>query len=104
MSFQDDLQADIKSVFLSPDEYAVAATLRCEGYPAATINVLYQAPFRDADSGQTTAPEAWAADEDLVHASQGDILTIDGVRRVIINMEPDGAGMTRLELSSNDIQ
>ncbi len=105
MSFTEHVQNDIKTVFLNENEGAVTASLWRDGRKFADILVDFQEPYRLGGSGdgqvETTAPEAWASDEDIEGTRQGDQLEAGSTFYAIIGVEPAGDGMTRLVLSRN---
>ena len=86
--------------FLSSDEFGVAATIG-----TATVYGIFDDAFESVviATGEVTmtAPRFLCRTADVTSVAQGTAVTIGGVAYKVINIEPDGTGMTALALSKD---
>ena len=109
MTTYQDIIDDIDQVVLDEDDFAIPAVLRCRGYAARSVKVI----FTEAASGanpltgevETTAPDAIGKESDFAKVSHGDEIEPSGKGRFAIvgGPEPDGFGMARIILSRSDV-
>lgn len=102
MNFKDQLEADL-AVFLNADEFAVTADLG-EGADPRHIPVLVgESPALaegPAAAVRTATREATCRSADVGGAKVGDTLFIGETQYRIIDMQPDGAGLTTMILTT----
>ena len=85
-------------IFLSSDDFGVAATIG-----SATVYGIFDDAYESVNiaTGEitTTAPRFLCRTSDVTSVAQSTTVTIGGVSYKVINIEPDGTGMTALALS-----
>lgn len=95
-----------RAVFLSAADFGIAATYRSAANLSirSTINGIFDAAHLSVDvsSGvavSSTNPIFTCRTTDLTSGgTEGDRLTIDGIDYLVRDVQPDGTGMTVLEL------
>lgn len=91
--------ADDRAVFFETEGFGVAVTIN-----AVTFNAIKDQAFQEIDLGSAgmagTRPLFLARDEDIVASSAAvdDTVTIASVNYTIVELEPDGTGMTNVIL------
>jgi hypothetical protein len=100
-----DLTSDLDTIF-STDELAQTASYVRQGYPSAQIPVIFGNEYVVARGSEevgvgTSAPTALCKTADVPAAAEGDTLTIDGMTYHILEVQPDGTGVTLLILSKD---
>jgi hypothetical protein len=93
MAFTEDLNAIFDAVY----GFAVAAE-----YNGAEIMVIFEAeyyavPGQEVDI-ESTKPAAFVRSVEVSGVKIGDAITVDGTEYVVINVKPDGTGITTLAL------
>ena len=91
--------ADDLSDFFLTDDFGVAATYTAAGESAATINVLFDAPFNSIplDSGdvdvESNTPTALCQTTDVSAAAHGDVIVISSTTYHVVGVQADsGSG------------
>ncbi len=86
--------------FLSADDFGTAATIG-----SATVYGIFDDAYESVNiaTGEITmtAPRFLCRTADVTSVAQGTAVTIGGVAYKVINIEPDGTGMTALALSKD---
>ncbi|HLB00905.1 MAG TPA: hypothetical protein VJO14_05935 [Bacteroidota bacterium] len=100
-----DLTSDLETIF-NTDELAQTATYIRQGYASAQVPVIFGNEYVVAQGpGEqgigTSAPTALCKTADVPAAAEGDTLTIDGMTYRILEVQPDGTGITLLILSKD---
>lgn len=76
-----------------------------KGATARTINVIWFADYQTTDIGNIVVSNAkvyaWAADSDITGIDRTVTLTKGGVVYKVIEVAPDGTGMTMITLSKD---
>ena len=84
--------------------FSEAAVYTPSGGTATDIPVIFDAPGTPVRSGdavfETTAPSVTTRSEDVSDATNDATIVIRGVTYKVVNVMPDGQGITRLELST----
>ncbi len=93
--------------FLNSDHFAVAATLTV-GSTATNISVVFDSEYSTLNTigiveVSSAQPKALAIDTDVSTATIGSTLKIGDTTYYIIEIQPDGTGMTTLILSKDNI-
>jgi len=85
--------------FFKTDDFAVAATYTATGEDAATINVLFDAPFNSVplDTGErdieSNTPTALCQTSDVSAAAHGDVIVINSTTYHVVGVQADsGSG------------
>lgn len=81
--------------FFNPAEFAIPA---CYGPAEATVNVIFEAAFVERLGLAGTNPVALAEAADVADVQEGWILTVSGTPYTIRGIEPNGTGITLLQL------
>jgi len=94
---------DDLAVFLSVDDFGVAATYTPSGGSAATVNGIFDHEYFAADAGGSVAvaieqPRFLCRTADVSSAAEGDALTVNATNYTIKVVEDDGTGITNLVL------
>ncbi len=98
------LATDATDCLLNTHEFAVAATYTPSGGSAASVVVLFEAPY-DASNPLTgfqyenAAALATGKTTNFASAKKGDTLAVGGTTYYAIGVHPDGLGLTALVLS-----
>ena len=100
-----DLTSDLDTIFKT-DELAQTATYIRQGYASAQIPAIFGNEYVVAQgSGEqgvgTSAPTALCKTADVPAAAEGDTLAIGGMTYHILEVQPDGTGVTLLILSKD---
>lgn len=107
MTFKESLAADLSNVFFNTAEFAEEVTWTPLTGTAQTIAVLWDDPYRAANpvSGQVedTAPQCLAPTANIGGMTQGDMITRQGTDYYVIEMQPDGSGITTVVLSKDTL-
>lgn len=85
--------------FLDDDEFGVVATFGGEPVPGVFHNEYTGADYGSTVQIESADPVFTGRSSDLSAAGQGDAITISGTVFTIRGIEPDGQGMTRLQLA-----
>ena len=96
MSFAEDL-AD----FIHDDTPGYRAAVLVVGTATSTVGGIYDSAYEAALTvlaGRN--PSLLVTDASLGAAKRGDAITVAGTPYVIQNLEPDGTGLTRLQLGA----
>lgn len=87
-------------VFFDTGEFADVVSGRPDGKP---FHGIFDEAFFDPEAGETvldaTQPRLTCATSDLVGITRKTVLTIKGQRYTVINIQPDGTGMSVVKLS-----
>lgn len=92
------------AVFFDTDDFAVAATYRPQVGPSATVNgILRKEPVLVGEDRfdvglRSFLPTFQCATADLPYAEQDATLEANGTTYRIRSVQPDGSGVTKLEL------
>ena len=74
-------------------------------YKGVGIKVIFDNPYfeRTVFGGavESSQPKAWVKDSDITGAAHGDTITINSAAYTIIEIQPDGTGITTLILSED---
>jgi hypothetical protein len=86
---------DLSTFFDVTSGFATTATLAGQPVP-----VIFDAAYAGALSGlvETTGPQCIAKTADVAGAVQGNTITINAVAYTITGIQPDGTGITTLQL------
>ncbi|TAK50239.1 MAG: hypothetical protein EPO23_03265 [Xanthobacteraceae bacterium] len=95
-----------RAAFFDPDEFGSAATYAKAAGGSAALNGLFTNPSTSVELGPVATidsnPSFLCRSADIpagaVGGSGGDTLTIDAVIYQVLELRPDGTGMTRIEL------
>jgi len=95
--------ADDRAVFVSVDDFGVAATYTPAGGVASTVNGIFDNDFVEVDAGGGVAvalqqPRFHCRTADVSSAAEGDALVVSAVNYTIRIVQDDGTGMTMLVL------
>lgn len=90
MAFSENL-----GTFFNPTEFAVPASY---GPAEQIVNVIFEAAFVERAGLAGTNPVALAAAADVENVQEGWLLTVSGTPYTIRGWEPDGTGITLLQL------
>ena len=88
--------AEDHTAFLDIEEFADTATLPGGGQ----VRVIFDAPYADVLGMEASAPTALGRTVDLQGLAHGDALQVRGLAFVVVGVQPDGTGMTRLVLEA----
>ena len=88
-----------RAEFVSTDDFGVAATYN----GSTTVNGIFDNEYLEAIEGalvgvEASQPRFTCRTADVSSAAHGDTLAIAGVTYNVVGVEPDGTGMTTLEL------
>lgn len=90
------------SHYFSTDDFAITASYTPDGGSAKTINGIFDNNYELIDTGEigvsSTVPMFQCATSDLANASNLDQITINGTDYNVIEVMPDGTGVTMLRL------
>ena len=94
------------SEFFDTDEFGLAASYTVTGGSAATVNGMFDEGHVAVDVGgqvQVTnvAPQFQCATSDVSSADKGDAITVNSVAYTVVEVHPDGTGVTTLILERN---
>ena len=99
MSLNEQMDSDIKNVFLQTDDFSEQFVFSRSGL---TIDAIFDNEFSIVvEDVESTAPEITAADTDIVGVVHSDTFTNVETSAVynVIGIQPDGTGLTLLVLS-----
>lgn len=80
-------------------DFGVSASFSHAGGAPSTVTVIFDNAFQFLEGVQSTSPTVTCKTTDVATAIQGDTLTIGGTVFNIIEVQPDGTGITTLLLS-----
>jgi len=90
--------------FFSQSDFAQSATYTPSGGSPSTITVIYDNEYissiMDGVEVENTNPIVMCRTSDVVNAKHGDTITVNSIAYKIINIKPDGTGITTIELST----
>lgn len=94
---------DTLAFFLSTNDFAVDATYTPVGGSATTVSGIYDDPYLAASAGgmvefTATSPTFLAKTSDFTGATYGASLVVSGKTYAVVEVMPDGTGMTTLML------
>jgi len=93
--FTEDVDA-----FFNTADFAVAATLTVGGTPSA-INCIFDRSYLDPlGQFEGSAPTAWLTTAVAGAVVQGDTLLVNATTYTVVEVMPDGTGVTQLRLRS----
>ena len=96
------VETDIeRTIFLN--DFGVCAQLRRNGKARKTIKGIFDSEYTDIEIGgsvgfQTSSPRFVCKTSDLVDAQDADSLIVNGDLYFIRVIQPDGTGMTEIQL------
>lgn len=98
--------ADDRAVFVSVDDFGVAATYTPAGGVASTVNGIFDNEYIAVEAGGEVAvalqePRFHCRTADVASAAEGDAIVINAVNYTIRIVQPDGTGMTMLVLEED---
>lgn len=99
-----DFETDLEEQFFNTDEFAVTASYLYKDGNSQVLKGIFDNEFMmvDVEAGaeiQSAHPVFWIQSSDLKKApDRGDELTIEGIIYKVITGEPDGTGVTMLQL------
>lgn len=92
-------------IFFATADFARLATYTPVVGAAKEIEIIFDAPFSMTSAQgidyQSDVPVATCRTSDVQSVTEGDTLTIDAVVLKIVDVQPDGTGITRLTLSKD---
>ena len=101
MTLAADLTGDL-DVFFNSNEFAVEASLKGAAIP---IKVIFDDEYREialsAGSVEGSVPQCLAKSSDVEDAVHGDTLKVGETTYKIIEVQPNGTGITTLMLSKD---
>lgn len=87
--------------FLAIEEFGVSATITSNSSTSSVVGIFDNGHYQ-IDNGYsvvtTTDPQFLCRDIDIVNVAQGDAVVISGQNWSIVDIMPDGTGMTTLKL------
>ena len=88
------------SEFLDPADFAHAATYTPDGGSPIIVNGIFDNEYFDEVGGRVGVEGSTPAFHcaDISGVAQGDALTVNGTAYKVINVQPDGTGLTTLYL------
>ena len=97
---------DDLAVFLSVDDFGVAATYTPTGGSASTVNGIFDNDIIEVDAGGNVPmavrqPRFLCRTNDVSDAVEGDALVVNATNYMIRVVDHDGTGMTVLALEKN---
>ena len=97
---------DDLAVFLSVDDFGVAATYTPTGGSATTVNGIFDNDIIEVDAGgnipmAVRQPRFLCRTSDVSNAVEGDSLVVNATNYTIRVVDHDGTGMTTLALEKN---
>ena len=97
---------DDLAVFLSVDDFGVAATYTPTGGSATTVNGIFDNDIIEVDAGgnipmAVRQPRFLCRTSDVSNAVEGDALVVSATNYTIRVVDHDGTGMTVLALEKN---
>jgi hypothetical protein len=97
---------DDLAVFLSVDDFGVAATYTPTGGSASTVNGIFDNDIIEVDAGGNVPmavrqPRFLCRTNDVSDAAEGDALVVNATSYTIRVVDHDGTGMTVLALEKN---
>ncbi len=97
---------DDLAVFLSVDDFGVAATYTPTGGSASTVNGIFDNDIIEVDAGGNVPmavrqPRFLCRTNDVSDAAEGDALVVNATNYTIRVVDHDGTGMTVLALEKN---
>jgi hypothetical protein len=92
--------------FFDTDAFAQTATYTRIGYPSVSISVIFDSEYSVVEGVVETgmgvpAPQALCKSSDVANASRGDTLLVGGMTYYVLEVKPDGTGVTTLVLSKD---
>lgn len=91
-----DFDSDL-GAFFDPDVFGVEAVF---AGLAAPVTVIFDRPSAEALEVSGYAPEIWAKSSDVSAVAVGAAVTVNGTAYTVATIEPDGTGVTRMELEA----
>ena len=103
MAFDEDLTA-----FFSTDDFAVTATWTPDGGDPTTVTGIFDNEYIEDIGGgevdiEATHPMFLVKTADVPNVAQGDQLFVNDLYYRIVNVQPDGTGLTVLILEELDL-
>ncbi len=102
MAFPENLDA-----FFSTDDFAVSATWTPDGDTSSAITGIFDNEYSDASGGEVdfeaSQPTFLVQTADVPDVAQGDQLFVNSRYYRIVNVQPDGTGLTLLILEDLDL-
>ena len=97
---------DDLAVFISVDDFGVAATYTPTGGSASTVNGIFDNDIIEVDAGGNVPmavrqPRFLCRTNDVSDAAEGDALVVNATNYTIRVVDHDGTGMTVLALEKN---
>lgn len=97
------MSIEIIDDFFSTDDFAVVATYTPSGGQPKSINVIYDndyvASLMEGIEVENTSPAVLCKTSDILNVKHGDTLVVNSITYKIIEVKPDGTGITTLILS-----
>ena len=95
-----------RAIFVSADDFGVAASYTPAGGSASTVNGIFDNEYFATDAGGEVAfalqqPMFHCRTADVPSAAEGDAIRVSGVDYTVRNVRPDGTGMTMLMLEED---
>lgn len=84
--------------FFSTSDFGVPATWTHGGTPVATTVIFDSSYFDPLGQFEGAQPMAWAPTADMATVAQGDTLAIGGTTYTVVEVQPDGTGVTAVRL------
>ena len=105
MALKDRLESDL-ATFFSEDDFGRVDYVTNGVDPPRKIGVIFEETHFAVLDGEVSLSLrktlAWAKTSDLTNIRRGSWLMIDGVTYPIIDLKPDGTGVTELELEDRN--
>lgn len=96
-------EEDVAAVFLDPSAFGSVAIWHKTGADDIPVRCIFDAEstIQDPDTGQviTSAPQMWAATLDVLGINKNEKVEFSGLFYRVKSVQPDGTGLTVLELS-----
>lgn len=89
-----DFDSDLDGVF----DLGVFGEAAVFAAPVGTVTVIFDRPSEEALETAGYAPEIWAKSSDVAAVTIGAAVTVRGTAYTVATVEPDGTGVTRMEL------
>ena len=107
MSLLTQIESDLTDVFFSSDDFAQAATYTPSGGVAVSVNVIFDDEYTGTNLGtgeiDTAAPQVRVITGDVTGIKNGDTFIINSVTYYVISCQPDGTGVSVVQLSKRGL-
>ena len=105
MSLLDQIDQDLDDVFFSTDDFAQDATWTPSGGSATPIKVIFDDEYIGMNIGtgeiDSSDPMVRVKTSTVPNIAEGDTIEINTTTFYVISPQPDGTGVTLMQLSRN---